>query len=92
VRGLLWPLSAQVISQFSAAMPATEFSGNAFFGDDTRNNLQRTVEQLAPVLGEGKKTRTSNTHGHEWRFGAASVELHVWPPEMQQFPLPIRPT
>jgi len=86
VRGLLWPLSAQVLPQFSAAMPATEFSGNAYFGDDARDNLQRTVEQLVPVLGEGKTTRTSNTLGHEWRFGPASVELYVWPPEMQQFP------
>ncbi|SKC93571.1 hypothetical protein SAMN05446935_9749 [Burkholderia sp. YR290] len=86
VRGLLWPLSAQVFPQFSAAMPATEFSGNAYFGDYARDNLQRTVEQLVPVLGEGKTTRTSNTLGHEWSFGPASVELYVWPPEMQQFP------
>lgn len=86
VRGLLWPLSAQVFPEFSAAMPATEFSSNAYFGNDARNNLQRTVEQLVPVLGEGKTTRTSNTLGHEWSFGPASVELYVWPPEMQRFP------
>jgi hypothetical protein len=87
VRGLLWPLSTVVRPEFSTVMPATEFSGNAYFGIDARDNLRLTVEQLARVLGEGTQTETSNTLGHEWTFGPASVELNVWPPDMQRFSL-----
>lgn len=85
VSGLLWPLSAAVLPEFSTKMPAVEFSGVSFFYEDARDNLHLTRSQLVPILGEGWSTETSNSLGHEWRFGPASVELHVWPPDMQRF-------
>ncbi|MEM5421271.1 hypothetical protein [Paraburkholderia ferrariae] len=85
VRGLLWPLSTAILPQFSPRMPAIEYSGASYFTEDARDNLHLTRAQLMPLLGEGKPTQTSNSLGHEWRFGPASVELHVWPPEMQRF-------
>lgn len=41
------------------------------------------------TVGAGDTTRSSNSLGHKWTFGPASVELHVWPPEMQLFPMNI---
>ncbi|WP_247539148.1 hypothetical protein [Ralstonia pseudosolanacearum] len=86
VKHLLWPLSAQVSPQFSPNEPATEFSGVSYVDDDAAENLRRNVDQLQPFLGEGAALSTSNSIGHHWVCGAASVELHVWPPEMQRRP------
>lgn len=87
VNGLLWPLSVQVFSQFSPHMPATEFSGVTYLDKDARKNMQLTVGQLIPVLGKGERTGSSNTIGHKWAFGPASIELIVWPPDMQRGPI-----
>lgn len=86
VKGLLWPLSAQVSPQFSPNEPATEFSGVLYVSDNAAENLRCTVDQLQPFLGEGTVLRSSNSIGHRWVYSLASVELHVWPPEMQQGP------
>jgi hypothetical protein len=85
VHGLLWPLSIAVLPELSTTMPATEFSGSSYFGADARENLLLTADQLTSVLGEGTATETSNTLGHGWKFGPASIELNVWPPDMQRF-------
>lgn len=84
VKRLLWPLSAQVSPQFSPNEPATEFSGVSYASDNAAENLRSNVDQLQPFLGEGTALRTSNSLGHRWVYGPASVELHVWPPEMQR--------
>lgn len=68
-------------------MPATEFSGASYFGDDARENVRVTVDQLIPVLGHGEATLSSNCVGHRWAFGAASLELFAWPPDMQSWPM-----
>src|SRR5450631_2216069 len=87
VEGLLWPLSAQVFPQFSPLLPATEFSGNIHFGDNSRENLRLTAEQLTLSLGEAQIADSANTLGRQWKFGAAALELIVWPSEMRRFPL-----
>lgn len=86
VKHLLWPLSAKVSPQFSPNEPATEFSGVSYVSDNAAENLRRNVDQLQPFLGEGTALTTSNSLGHRWAYGAASVELHAWPPEMQRGP------
>lgn len=86
VKHMLWPLSAQVSPQFSPNEPATEFSGVSYVSDNAAENLRRNVDQLQPFLREGTALSTSNSIGHHWVYGAASVELHVWPPEMQRGP------
>ncbi|MHC6050773.1 hypothetical protein ACYT84_03215 [Ralstonia solanacearum] len=86
VKRLLWPLSAQVSAQFSPNEPATELSGVSYVTDNATENLRRNVDQLQPFLGEGTALTTSNSVGHRWVYGAASVELHAWPLEMQRGP------
>lgn len=85
VEGLLWPLSTQVFPQFSVSVPATNFSGITYFSPDARENLKLTVEQLLPRFGEGTRTGTSNTVGYKWDVGNASIELTVWPEDMQSW-------
>lgn len=86
VQGIMWPLSAQVRPQFSPAMPATYFSAIARVGDDARENLRYCTEQLAPRLGKPEAHDSTNTLGKRWAFGAASLRLTVWPPELQRWP------
>lgn len=85
VGGLLWPVSAQTFPQFCLSVPATEFSGVTYFGKDARKNLYKTSEQLSRHFGDGQQTRASNSLGHKWNLGPASVELYVWPSDMQEW-------
>lgn len=85
VDALLWPLSTQVSPLFSPHLPATEFSGVVWFGDDARENLKRTRAQLTAALGPAEIEQRYNTVRADWRAGAASVSLMVWPPELQSF-------
>jgi hypothetical protein len=85
VRGLLWPISAQAFPQFSLSVPATEFSGVTYFGEDARRNLNETVDQLSRHFGDGQPTGASNSLGHKWELGPACVEVHVWPSDMQRW-------
>ena len=87
VKGLLWPLSVQVFSQFSPDVPATDFSGITSIGDDARENLLASMNELGARLGEPKFADNSNTLSRRWAFGAAALSLTVWPPEMQRRPL-----
>lgn len=85
--GLLWPLSVLVRPQFSPNVPATDYSGLVWFGDDARDNLRRAEEQLTPKLGSAEDANSSNTVGKRWRNGPALLSLMVWPAEMQSFAL-----
>ena len=85
VDGLLWPLSTQVSPMFSPHLPATEFSGVVWFGDDARQNLERAHAQLTAALGPTRIEQRYNTVRADWRAGAASVSLMVWPPALQSF-------
>jgi hypothetical protein len=87
VDGLLYPLSAQVFPQFSPHLPATEFSGVTYFGNDARRNLELTAKQLAGRLGNAKIADRYNTVHCEWNFGAASISLLSWPPDLQRIPM-----
>jgi hypothetical protein len=87
VKGLMWPLSVQAFPQFSPHMPATEFSGVTYFGDDARENLRRTANELAPKLGEARIADRHNTVHCEWTFGAAAISLTSWPPDLQRGPM-----
>ena len=86
VQGLMWPLSVQVLPQFSPAMPATRFSAVTRVGDDAHENLRHCLKQLAPRLGSPETTDNANTLGKRWTFGTASLRLTVWPPELQRWP------
>lgn len=85
VIGLLWPISTQAFPQFCPGAPATEFSGVTYFGEDARQNLSETMGQMSRHFGDGQCTGTSNTLGYKWELGPASVELLVWPPDMQRW-------
>jgi len=87
VDGLLYPLSAQVFPQFSQHLPATEFSGVTYFGEDARKNLELTAKQLMGRLGSVKIADRYNTIHCEWNFGAASISLLGWPPDLQRIPM-----
>jgi hypothetical protein len=91
VKGLIWPLSAQAFPQFSPHLPATEFSGAAYFGDDARENLRLTAKQLAPKLGEPQIADRHNTLHCAWAFGAAAISLTSWPPDLQRGPMGTNP-
>jgi len=84
VKDLLWPMSAQVLPQFSPHMPAVEFSGVVSVGNDARKNLRRVERQLTPRLGEPETSDTSNTVARRWRFGAASLTLTAWPRDLER--------
>jgi len=86
VKGLLWPLSILVSPNFSPHVPANYFSGTVYLGDDARQNLHASVEQLGPVLGASRVTDSSNTVARSWSFGPASLTLTVWPPDLQRGP------
>lgn len=87
IEGLLWPLSVQVIPEFSPRMPPGGFSGTVSRSEDARHNLQFTAKQLMSMLGTAEKTDSTNTLGLRWRFDAAAVSLTVWPPELQKYSL-----
>lgn len=87
VDGLLWPLSVLVRPQFSPNVPATDYSGLVWFGDDARENLRRAETQLTPKLGNAVEANSSNTVGKRWNDGPASLSLTVWPAELQHFAL-----
>jgi hypothetical protein len=91
VNGLIWPLSVQAFPQFSPHLPATEFSGVTYFGDDARENLRRTAKQLAPKLGEPRIADRHNTVHCAWNFGAAAISLTAWPPDLQRGPMGSNP-
>ena len=82
VHGLMWPLDVQVRPQFSPTMPATYFSAIARIVDDARENLRRCAAELVPRLAEPEIADSANTQGKRWVFGAASLRLTVWPPEL----------
>jgi hypothetical protein len=86
LQGLMWPLDVQVRPQFSPAMPATHFSAIARIGEDAHENLRHCAAELAPKLGEPEIVDSANTQGKCWMFGAASLRLTVWPPELQRWP------
>ena len=69
VQGLMWPLSVQVLPQFSPAMPTTRFSAVTRVGDDAHENLRHCLNQLAPRLGSPQTTDNANTLGKRWTFG-----------------------
>ncbi|MES2033359.1 MAG: hypothetical protein V4466_04220 [Pseudomonadota bacterium] len=83
VEGLLWPISAQAMRDLSPLMPATYLSGVVWFVDDVEANIRRAARQLEGALGAAKIARRYNTLHCEWRAGAASLGLTVWPPENQ---------
>jgi hypothetical protein len=82
-KNLLWPLSAQVSKRFSPHLPATYFSSATYFGEHSRENLQRTTKQLEPALGPAYIVERYNTVRCEWISGAASLRLTVWPLDLQ---------
>jgi hypothetical protein len=84
VKDLLWPMSAQVLPQFSPHMPAIELSGIVSIGNDARTNLRHAMKQLTRRLGEPETIDNSNTIARRWRFAAASVTLTAWPSDQHQ--------
>lgn len=84
VKDLLWPMSAQVLPQFSPHVPAIDLSGVVSVGADARENLRHAMEQLTARLGEPEITDQSNTVARRWRFGPASLTLTAWPSDLQR--------
>lgn len=65
----------EIVLTTSPSEPATEFSGVSYVTDNAAESLRRNVDQLRPFLGKGTALITSNSLGHRWVHGAASVEL-----------------
>jgi hypothetical protein len=87
VDSLIRPLSFTP-GNASGRLPPTRFSATAWAGDDARRNLAAVVQRLVPVLGAGQTdTRSANTVGHRWTFGASSLALLAWPADLQTFPM-----
>ncbi len=85
VDGLLWPLSAQVLPQFSPHLPATQFSGLVRVAEDALENFRFAVNRFAPGLGPGQTFPSANSIELCWSCAAARLRLLVWPPSMQQW-------
>lgn len=83
LKNLLWPLSAHVLPQFSQHLPATYFSTVTSYGENSRDNLRLTAQQLIPLLGPARIAERTNTVQCEWLSGAASLRLIVWPLDLQ---------
>ncbi|MCI3132235.1 hypothetical protein [Phenylobacterium aquaticum] len=84
LEGLIRPVYIQLSEHFTPNLPATEFFGDAYFGQDERANVQRTAAQFARFLGETPITNHLNTVRAVWTFGRAKVELLAWPADMQR--------
>lgn len=54
LKNLLWPLSVQVQPQFSTRVPALEFSSVVSYGNNSRDNVRLTAQQLEPKLGKAR--------------------------------------
>jgi len=83
VEGLLWPLCAQVLPQFSPHLPATRFTGLVRVTEDAVENFRFAVQRLAAGLGPGQTHPSANSIELCWSSGAARLRLVVWPPSMQ---------
>ena len=83
VAGLIQPLHAQAFEVLSPRAPAGEFFATVWVEDDARRNIRAAAAELEPHLGPVRVARQHNTEHAEWRFGRASVELTVWPRDLQ---------
>lgn len=84
LEGLIRPIYIQLSDHFTPYLPATEFFGDAYFGQDERANVHRTAAQFAKFLGETPIANHLNTVRAVWTFGRAKVELMAWPADMQR--------
>ena len=84
--GMLWPFGFQAFPSYSPAMPPVRLSTHISIGDDTEANIASAAKHFARHLGAKAIVDQYNTRRVEWRWGAASVTLIVWPPGLQSGP------
>ncbi len=84
IAGMKQPLSTRIYPDFAPHVPVSEFFSTVYHQPDARANFHRARNELAAVLGNGKRSSASNTVGRMWRFGASVCELTAWPPELQR--------
>ena len=84
--GMLWPFGFQAFPRYNPAMPPERLSTHVWVGDDAEANISHTAGQIAHHLGARPVENRYDTRYVEWRRGAASVTLTVWPPAMQSGP------
>ncbi|WP_426955104.1 hypothetical protein [Muricoccus radiodurans] len=82
--GLILPLSSMIRPGLLPGMPPTVLSGSIWFTDDARSNLRRAEAALRPRLGEPADESATNAIARRWCFGAATLSLTAWPPELQR--------
>lgn len=83
IDGLLWPLSVRLSRFTPMSVPPTYYCGVSCPTDDARTNLSMAVARLAGPLGPGTAAVFANAICRRWACGDASIELHVYPPELQ---------
>ncbi len=81
--GMLWPFGFLAFPQFSPNVPPGRLSTHIYLGTDPETNIRAAAASLGDLLGEVAIANRYNTRYAEWRRGAASVTLRVWPPAMQ---------
>lgn len=81
--GLLRPLQHQLLSKADRSLPALDYVGGIWLGDDAKANLAVARDALAPSLGSPVPYDTSNTRGFRWAFGRTRLSLTCWPEELK---------
>ena len=81
--GMLWPFGFQAFPQFSPDMPPGRLSTHVYVSRNPETNIRAAASSIGAALGEVAVVDRYNTRSAEWRRGAASVSLRVWPPAMQ---------
>ncbi len=82
IPGLAGPIHFQWQETMTTAMVPTSFQAYLRTYDNTVENYDWTLRHLEQRLGAGIDSSVSNTRAVRWRFGDASVEMRVFPPEL----------
>ena len=64
-------------------LPPPDFHAYARVGTDARENHAAALASLSARLGPPRDTSASNTIQHTWDFDTGSVEIRVFPPDLQ---------
>ncbi len=89
--GMLWPFGFQAFPRYSPKMPPVTLSTHVSIGEDTEANILSAAGGFAQHLGANAVADQYNTRRVDWRWGAASVTLIVWPPGKQSGAKPNNP-
>lgn len=89
--GMLWPFNFHSYPRYSPALPPVTLSTHISIGEEAEANIKTAIEPLARRFGSKSISDVNSTRRVEWRWGAASVTLTVWPESMQSGPKGINP-